>query len=211
MKYLYNPPIIIKKIFGQFRWNTNNNKVLFTFDDGPVPATTEKILKKLDELKIKAVFFCVGDNIKKYPELVALILKQGHLVGNHTYNHKNIRTLNREENITQIKMVNDILNEKYDYNPEYFRPPYGKFNLSTPGLLNDHKLKGVMWSLLTYDYKNDFNIVKHAADEYLRKNSIVVLHDSLKCADIILDSIQYISDVAAKKGFTIGEPAECLK
>ena len=60
MKYLYNPPILLKKVFNDFSWNTNNGKVLLTFDDGPNPGTTEIILKKLSEEKIKALFFCVG-------------------------------------------------------------------------------------------------------------------------------------------------------
>jgi peptidoglycan/xylan/chitin deacetylase (PgdA/CDA1 family) len=211
MKYLYDPPAIVKKTFGSFTWNTRNNKILFTFDDGPVPAATQKILEKLNCLNIKAVFFCVGDNIKKYPELAGEILKEGHIIGSHTFNHKNVRTLNKEETIKQIRMVNDILQEKFNYIPGYFRPPYGKFKLSTPGILKKEKLKGIMWSLLTYDYKNDFNVVKYSVEKHLRSNSIIVLHDSIRCADIICDSMQYIADLAGKKGLTTGEPSECLK
>ena len=66
MKYLYDPPGILKVMFSGFYWNTNNNKILLTFDDGPNPETTEIILKRLSEEKIKAMFFCVGENIKKY-------------------------------------------------------------------------------------------------------------------------------------------------
>ena len=72
-------------------------------------------------------------------------------------------------------------------------------------------LKAVMWSLLTYDYKNDFNIVKFAVRKYLEKNSIIVLHDSLKSKNIILESINYIVEESSRRGFQIGVPAECLK
>jgi hypothetical protein len=68
-----------------------------------------------------------------------------------------------------------------------------------------------MWSLLTYDYKNDINLVKLVASKYMRRNSIIVLHDSLKSKDIIVDSINFIAEQAEKNGFEIGEPAECLK
>jgi len=211
MKYLYNPPFLIKKVFGSFRWNTSDGRILFTFDDGPLPGNTEKILKKLDELKIKAAFFCVGDNVRKYPELAKNILDEGHLIGNHTFNHKNIRALTREEVINQVKMTNKVLKEKCDYQPKYFRPPYGKFNFSTPGLLKQMNMTAVLWSLLTYDYKNDFEIVKTSVKKYLQNNSIVVFHDSLKSADIILDSIQFAADEADKKGYKTGNPAECLR
>jgi hypothetical protein len=69
----------------------------------------------------------------------------------------------------------------------------------------------VMWSLLTYDYKNDFNLVKFITTKFLKNNSIIVLHDSMKSKGIILDSINTIVEQAAENGFEIGEPAECLK
>ncbi|MBZ0200165.1 MAG: hypothetical protein K8H86_09880, partial [Ignavibacteriaceae bacterium] len=72
-------------------------------------------------------------------------------------------------------------------------------------------LKNIMWSLLTYDYKNDINVVKFAVQKFLKDNSIIVLHDSLKSKEIIADSIELIINEAEKKGFTFGEPDECLK
>jgi len=211
MKYLYDPPFLVKKVFSSFRWNTTDGRILFTFDDGPLPGNTEKILEKLNELKIKAIFFCVGDNVRKYPELAKNILEEGHLIGNHTFNHKNLRTLTREELINQVKMMNEVLMEKCSYLPKYFRPPYGKFNFSTPGLLKQIDLTAVLWSLLTYDYKNDFKIVKTSVERYLQGDSIVVFHDSIKSADIIMDSIQFAADEADKKGYKTGGPAECLR
>jgi len=96
MRYKYNPPLIIKKIFNNFIWETSNNKILLTFDDGPNPGTTEIILEELNNQKIKAVFFCVGNNIHKYPELAKDILANGHLIANHTYNHKIISSAARK-------------------------------------------------------------------------------------------------------------------
>ncbi len=74
MKYLYNPPVIVKKIFNDFQWNSTSNKILLTFDDGPNIDTTERILDTLNLFGIKAIFFCVGNNIKNNPSLVDLIL-----------------------------------------------------------------------------------------------------------------------------------------
>ncbi len=68
-----------------------------------------------------------------------------------------------------------------------------------------------MWSLLTYDYKNDLNLIKLAVNKYLKTNSIIVLHDSLKSKNVVLEGIEIIFEEARKRGFEIGEPAGCLK
>jgi peptidoglycan/xylan/chitin deacetylase (PgdA/CDA1 family) len=211
MKYKYNPPTILKKVFHEFYWHTINNKILLTFDDGPVPESTEIILSELSKHKIKALFFCVGDNIRKHPELANTILSEGHSIGNHTFNHKILKTLSYKDKIQQIKSFNHLMKEEFDYEVKYFRPPHGKFQLSTNNLLKQFNLQNVMWSLLTYDYKNNFGLVKFAVTNFLNKNSIVVLHDSLKSKEIIKDSISFITDEAAKKNFSFGEPSECLR
>ncbi|OGU34803.1 MAG: hypothetical protein A2068_00140 [Ignavibacteria bacterium GWB2_35_6b] len=211
MRYKYNPPLIIKKIFNNFIWETSNNKILLTFDDGPNPGTTEIILEELNNQKIKAVFFCVGNNIHKYPELAKDILANGHLIANHTYNHKIITKLPGAFAEVEIKRFNEIAEDILRFTPKYFRPPHGRFNFKTQKLMRQFKMKNVMWSLLTYDYKNDLSIVKYSVKKYLRKNSIIVLHDSLKSKDIICDSIKFIAEEAAQKGFEFGEPEECLK
>lgn len=210
MKYLYNPPLIIKRMFSDFYWNTSNKKILITFDDGPNPETTELILKELGSNKLKGLFFCVGDNIRKFPELVQMIIDNGHTIGNHTFNHKILRTLSLNEKYEQIEKVNLIVKDKFGINLKYFRPAHGKFELTTPALLEKLNLKNVMWSLLTYDYKNDLTLTKSAIKKYLRNNSIVVLHDSNKSANIISDSINVLVEQSVKKGFIFGDAAECL-
>lgn len=211
MKYKYNPPTILKKFFHEFYWDTTNNKILLTFDDGPVPDTTEIVLSELSKHQIKAIFFCVGDNIRKYPELTNIILSEGHSIGNHTFNHKILRTLSYNEKINQIKSFNKLLQEQFGYRVNYFRPPHGRFQLTTNRLLKQNNLKNVMWSLLTYDYKNNFELVKFAVTNFLEKDSIVVLHDSIKSKNIIRDSISFIVDEAVRKNYKIGAPSECLK
>ena len=210
-KYLYNPPFLLKKLFNDFAWETQNSKIIITFDDGPTIETTERILKYLNDKKIKATFFCVGENCKKNSELTSTMISENHLIGNHTYHHKKLIGLSEKESKLELESFNSLLLEQHNYHVKYFRPPHGKFNLSTSKLMKQTKLKNVMWSLLTYDYKNDLNLVKFAVQNYLKQNSIIVLHDSIKSQAIIIDSIKIILDEADKKGFLIGEPAECLK
>ena len=210
MKYKYDPPLLVKKIFNDFRWNTNNGKVLLTFDDGPNPGTTEIILTKLSDENIKALFFCVGENVQKYPELVQQVKDAGHTFGNHTFNHKILNKISNDEKDVQISLVNKMFEDQFDIKLRYFRPSHGRFQLSTSSLMRKHQLKNVMWSLLTYDYKNDLSIIKFAVDKYLNHNSIIVLHDSNKSKNIISDSISFIADEIRKRNYEFGEAEECL-
>ena len=210
MKYKYDPPLLVKKIFNDFRWNTNNGKVLLTFDDGPNPGTTEIILTKLSDENIKALFFCVGENVQKYPELVQQVKDAGHTFGNHTFNHKILNKISNDEKDVQISLANKMFEDQFDIKLRYFRPSHGRFQLSTSSLMRKHQLKNVMWSLLTYDYKNDLSIIKFAVDKYLNHNSIIVLHDSNKSKNIISDSISFIADEIRKRNYEFGEAEECL-
>ena len=211
IKYFFNPPFIIKKIYNDIQWNTINNEILFTFDDGPIPETTELILAELNKNKIKAVFFCVGNNVKNNSALCENILSEGHIIGNHTYNHKRINKLSEEELKKELNNFNEMLIKKFNYEVRYFRPPHGKFNLKSIKKIKELNLKTIMWSLITYDFQNDFNFFKNAVDKYMRRNSIIVMHDSLKSKDIIAQSINYLVEQIDKKNFKIGKPAECLK
>ena len=211
MNFRYSPPVLVKKLFGDFIWQTSNNKILLTFDDGPTETATEKILSILQKNKIKAIFFCVGDNIKKHPELTEKILGEGHTIANHTMNHKLLTKMNREEAINEIGSFNDLMKEKFKYEVKYFRPPHGRFNLKTNSILSEINLKCVMWNLLTNDFENDIKKVQYAIDKYLSENSLIVFHDNKKCSDLIEDSLKYSIEQAAEKGYQFGEPENCLK
>jgi peptidoglycan/xylan/chitin deacetylase (PgdA/CDA1 family) len=202
---------LIQKLFNGFIWNTSNNKILLTFDDGPTEAVTLKILSILRANNIKSVFFCVGNNIIKHPSLTEKIFEDGHTIANHTMNHKLLTRMNREESIKEVQPFNDLMKEKFSNEVKYFRPPQGRFNLNTNSLMKKLGLKCVMWSLLTYDYENNFDKVKFSIDNYLKKNSIIVFHDNIKCEDIIEKSLNYTIDYAARNGYEFGEPDDCLK
>ncbi len=211
LKYFYVPPLAIKFLFKDFVWNSSVRKILLTFDDGPMPDTTQMILRTLEEFKVKSIFFCVGENVKNNPSLISEILSEGHEIGNHTYSHEIITRLSNLELKSQIDLFNRILEDIHNYRVKYFRPPHGRFNFRTQKVMAETKLKNVMWSLLTYDYRNDINLVNFAVNKYIKNNSIIVLHDSRRSKRIIVDSIKLIMEEVNKKGFEIGNPAECLK
>lgn len=211
MKFLYNPPNIIKKIFHEFYWITSNNKILLTFDDGPNPELTVKIMNKLRERDIKALFFCVGENLVHHTELTEMLISEGHVIGNHTIKHKKLTKMSFDESVNEINTLNKLMMDKYDYKIKFFRPPYGRINFKTNELMKSTGMKCVMWSLLTYDYKKGIKKVKFSIDNYLQRNSIVVLHDNIKSENIILETIDHIVDKANHHGYDFGDPEECLK
>ena len=209
--YAYNPPAVIKKVFKDFQWDSVEKKILLTFDDGPNPNTTNNILDVLNKYSIKSVFFCVGENLLKYPDLANGILNEGHLIGNHTMRHQRLTGLNELEIQGSIQQVQEVAIKNLNLKIRYFRPPHGRFALKTAKILKENDLQNVMWSLLTYDYKNDLNIVKFAVSNYLNADSIIVLHDSDKSSEIIKDSIDFIIEHAAQRKYKIGKPSECLR
>ncbi|MDZ7765452.1 MAG: polysaccharide deacetylase family protein [Melioribacteraceae bacterium] len=210
-KYFYNPPKILKAMFTNTVWETNCGKLLLTFDDGPSDTTTNKILKKLDEHNIKALFFCVGEKLQKHPELTQQILDSGHTIGNHTWHHKRLRDYNREERYTGLLSFNKKFKENYYYDIKLFRPPYGRIFPYQTKKIGELGMTTVMWSLLTYDYQSNLDKVKFSIKHYLQSNSIVVMHDSKKTENIVEESIDYLVEVASNRNYKFGTPDECLK
>lgn len=208
---MYSPPKVLKMMFPKSIWNSKSDKILLTFDDGPNPETTDMILEELEKQNIKALFFCVGENAVDNPKLIESIANEGHTIGNHTHSHQNIMLKSKSVIDRQIKVCSNALFDITGERTKYFRPPHGKFDHRTNYFMKSHQLTNVMWSLLTYDYKNDLNIVKFAVQNYLTKNSIIVLHDSIKSKNIIRSSIETIAEIASTKSYEFGEPSECLK
>ena len=210
-KYYFNPPLLLKKMFPNFIWNSPCGKIVLTFDDGPNPKTTPLILKILEKNNADAIFFTVGENLARHKTLANEIIEHGHTLGNHAQNHAVLTRLKKKEIIKQISLVQNFARDELNYEIKFFRPPHGRFPINLAKTLNLFGLKNVMWSLLTYDYENNFNMVKFAIENFLRQDSIVVFHDNDKSAEIIEESLNYLFEKASEKGFEFGKVAECLK
>lgn len=168
-----------------WRMDTTEHAVYLTFDDGPIPESTPYLLKTLHEFNVKATFFVVGDNVRKYPELYQQILDEGHRVGNHTFNHMggarhSIRTYEKNVNRCWDEMAKF---QEIGQKP-LFRPPHGWMR-PTQYQRFKNKYRIVMWDLVTRDYSRNlspFDIVRNVHD-YVRNGSIITFHDSLKSID----------------------------
>ncbi len=152
--------------------------VYLTFDDGPIPEATPFILETLKKYNIKATFFMVGDNVRKYPELFERVKAEGHRIGNHTFNHLSGMRHTTIKYIANVKKANDLLHT------DLFRPPHGWMRYPQFGILALH-YKVIMWDLVTRDYSNRLNAadVVNNVKRYSRNGSIITFHDSLKSID----------------------------
>jgi len=177
---------IIKKIFSNYVWDLPNteNKIYLTFDDGPTPKITEWILQELLKYNAKATFFCIGNNIEKYPLLFEKIVSEGHAIGNHTFNHLKGWNKQTVQYIDNVELCNTQIHKSHILNPKskLFRPPYGKIKPSQSRILRQLGYKIIMWDVLSADF--DRTISPEKCLENVLKNvksgSIIVFHDSVK-------------------------------
>ncbi len=199
--YTYRVPKFIRNTYPSCLWNYSRrtNTVYFTFDDGPNPNTTPQLLDLLKELDVKATFFCVGENVQKYPELFQRIKDEGHVVGNHSYNHLNGYKTKSKEYFENIQKAHEVIQSPL------FRPPYGKVKRAQITKLKKN-YKVVMWSLLVGDW--DKTLTKEQCFFILKKRlkggDIIVLHDSEKAFDRMMFTVERGVEWARAKGFEIG-------
>lgn len=213
--HLVKSPLLLKWYYSSLLWNKPRSEkiVYLTFDDGPIPNVTEFVLNTLKTFGIKATFFCIGENIIKHPIIFNKIKKQGHAVGNHTFNHLNSWKTNDN------KYLDNFLKCQNLTQTHLFRPPYGRIKKSQIKKLKeetlrlsaqiqtaDTPLQIVMWDILSGDF--DVNSSPEKCYENVIKNtingSIIVFHDSLKAFDRLVytlpKTIQYLSDEGYKFG-----------
>ncbi|MBS1524453.1 MAG: polysaccharide deacetylase family protein [Bacteroidetes bacterium] len=181
--YTVKTPWFVKLLYPKLLWNKarGGKRIFVTFDDGPIPIVTPFVLNILKKHDAKATFFCIGDNIKKHPELFEEVKNGGHAIGNHTFNHlKGWVTDDR-------KYLDNFLQCDQMVHSNLFRPPYGRVKRSQIRLLRKAKpeLQIVMWDVLSGDFDQQLspgdclkNVLK-----YTRPGSIIVFHDSLKAFD----------------------------
>lgn len=175
--FIEQPPQIVRALYPRAIWRMDPKEkaVYLTFDDGPIPEITPWVLDLLDEHDIKATFFMVGDNIRKYPETFRMVVDRGHRIGNHTFNHIRGFEFLTKNYLANTNKANEVMQT------DLFRPPHGHMRWAQYHVLKKY-YKIVMWDLVTRDYskrtngRQVFRIVK----KYARNGSIITFHDSLK-------------------------------
>jgi peptidoglycan-N-acetylglucosamine deacetylase len=199
---LVKTPYILKRLYPHYVWHIPNKaeQVFLTFDDGPHPEITPKVLELLKQHNAKATFFLVGENAKKYPEIVAKILNEGHAVGNHTHNHLHGFKTSLEK---YLENVDECANHVSSL---LFRPPYGKLSRRQGKALIAKGYRIIMWDVLSYDFDKTISIEDCAKNvlKHIKPSSVIIFHDSEKAEKNMLYALNRTLEFGLSKQLTFG-------
>lgn len=180
--YTLKTPWLIKKIYPGLIWDKKQESercLYLTFDDGPIPEVTPWVIDQLALRDIQATFFVVGKNVEDNPEILSELIKAGHKIGNHTYNHLNGWESDFARYFDDFKKCQESIDQHTKTN--LFRPPYGKIKRAAINEISKtHQI--IMWDYLIGDFDKLLSVDKiyKSAISKVRHGSIVVFHDSLK-------------------------------
>lgn len=154
---------------------TEVKQVALTFDDGPHPYYTEQLLDGLKERGVRATFFVTGEHASLHPDIIKRMYEEGHVIGNHTYSHMQLRQDNRDAFKKELQQTNKVLKELTGEDVVYVRPPYGAWDKELEKELN---MIPVLWSVDPLDWcTENSQIVARRVKEKVKDNSIILLHD----------------------------------
>lgn len=201
----FRTPAILPLIYPSLIWRMSDDEkaVYLTFDDGPVPGPTEFVLQTLKTFGVKGTFFCIGDNVRKYPEIFTQIVHEGHVIGNHTFNHLNgwkTETLHYLDNVHKFDKA--ALQVNPDNKTDLFRPPYGRITRSQLKKLSAYRI--VMWDVLSYDFDLRLapEVCLNKTLQFVRNGSIVVFHDSHKAMPRLEFALPRLIEKLLNSGFS---------
>jgi peptidoglycan/xylan/chitin deacetylase (PgdA/CDA1 family) len=198
MSYWIKTPRLIQIVFSKIIWKLQSNKkeIYLTFDDGPSSITLE-ILHVLEKENIKVTFFCIGDNVKRYPKLYDKIISAGHSIGNHSMTHLNGWKVDKKKYLFDVKKGSELINSNL------FRPPYGKINIRSISKLKK-KFNIIMWDINSGDFDRSISSKEVISNVVAstRSGSIVVLHDNENFKSLTLPSLLPIIKGLKEKGFS---------
>lgn len=176
--------------------NPSEKAVYLTFDDGPIPESTPWLIETLDRYNVKATFFMVGDNVRKYPELLELIKSHGHRLGNHTFNHIGGLSVSSGRYLRNANEADKLIHSNL------FRPPRGWMRNRQYIRLRQHYTI-IMWDLVTRDYSSRLTAedVVENVKKYSRPGAIITFHDSLKSIDKLKTALPQSIEWLLEQGY----------
>lgn len=202
--------------YGIFRVGTD---VYLTFDDGPIPEVTPKVLAILAKYNVKATFFMVGENIDKHPDVFAQVVKAGHSIGNHTYNHLKGWCTSYADYMANVEKWEEAyhtgeagLTAQLSYSVSgltaqrsLFRPPYGKAWLWQRYALHKKGYRLIYWDILTRDYNKNVTPEQMLANikKNTRPGSIINFHDSIKSNERMLTVLSQAIEWLQAQGYSL--------
>lgn len=180
-------------------------QVALTFDDGPHPSYTKKLLDGLKERGVKATFFVVGENIPGREEIIKQMWEDGHLIGNHTWDHEDISKMSPQEACAEFQKTSNLVKKITGAGTAYVRAPFGNWD---DALNCETTMISVRWSVDTLDWttKNVQQIVNKVVNN-VKENDIILLHDYY---DSSVEAALQIVDILQSRGYELVTVEELL-
>jgi peptidoglycan-N-acetylglucosamine deacetylase len=194
----------------RFQGDRDSNKIAITFDDGPIPVMTEKILDILKEHKVHAAFFCIGNRVNDYPQLTKRIHDSGHLIGNHSYWHGAMFDLQSPHKIAkELKDTDTVIEKVIHKKPNFFRPPFGVTNPMVAAAVEKRGYKTIGWSIRSFDtMTKNGSVLLDRVTRSLKGGDVILFHDYSAATLEILPA--FLEEVT-KLGLKIVRVDELLK
>lgn len=191
--------------------STDKKQIALTFDDGPHPKLTPRILKILAQYGISATFFMVGENVFNYPEAARAVIEAGHEVGNHTFTHPHLANLDEHAILDEIGKCEDALEELCEYRPHLLRTPQGALTPSLERCLLEDDYILVLWSLDTRDWDNKSTacIVQTVLDK-VKPGDIILMHDFIGHNSKTPEALERIIPQLLSQGYEFVTVSELL-
>ncbi len=178
--------------------------IYLTFDDGPDPVFTPKILDLLEHYNCHATFFVTGRKAEKHPDIVRAANDAGHTIGSHGYTHRSFLFAGRHAVLDEINRSASVISDITGFDAGFFRPPHGLFKPSLPSLLKGLGMKLVLWSLSPADFvANPPTVLERRIVRRVRAGDIVLLHDGGKWVDNLLTALPRILERLTSRGLAL--------
>lgn len=199
--FFVKTPWWLKKFYPDCVWKikTTGKELYLSFDDGPHPVVTPFVLSLLAQYNAKATFFCIGDNVQKFPEIYRQLVNEGHTAGNHTQHHLN------GWKTTNEKYLQDIFEASAYIHSDLFRPPYGRMRKSQFRVMKEKfpAMKIIMWNILAGDWVPDLRPEEcwEKIRSKISPGDIVLFHDSEKAFPRLAYTLPRVLKYFSEKGY----------
>jgi polysaccharide deacetylase family sporulation protein PdaB len=199
-----------QNIYG-FREN-DDMMIALTFDDGPHPKITPKILEILEKHDVKATFFMIGENVEYYPNVVRSVVEAGHEIGNHTYSHPHISRINEETLAREISKCDNAVSKLTGIHPKLFRPPEGVIDNVVKVISSTNDYSVILWRVDTRDWAGtSASAIEKNISQNVRSGDIILMHDYISKNCHTVEAVERIIPILLKKGYKFVTVSELIE
>lgn len=192
--FLWTKEEVLEAQSGEVCMEPELKKIALTFDDGPHPFYTEQLLDGLKERGVVVTFFVTGEHASLHPDIIKRMQEEGHLIGNHTYSHIQLRRDNRQKFVEELQLTSRVIKEITGEDTLYVRPPYGAWDKSLEKELN---MIPVLWTVDPLDWcSEDVGCIVRRVTDKVGENDIILMHDYF--APSVTAALQIVDTLTAQ-------------